>query len=257
MRKLYDRDDIYDLMENSEKDAVTRKHFELVFQNKAIHSLLDVSIGTGSMTLPIADLGIKLYGSDLSQPMLDRCQKKCEARNISITLKHSDFRKVSGVFEDQFDCVASTGNSLGYVSNSDVLATLEQMNTLVKEGGYLYFDLRNWDLILLKKPRYYLYNPTFINDIRVNLVQFWDYQVNQTIDFNLLYTFEKDNRIIQHEHFVEHYTPVRYQLLIDKLTSLGYQGIQTMRLPTQFGPFDPDKTDWYCVIARKPLNNCI
>ena len=250
MRKLYDRDDIYDLMENSEKDAVTRKHFELVFQNKAIHSLLDVSIGTGSMTLPIADLGIKLYGSDLSQPMLDRCQKKCEARNISITLKHSDFRKVSGVFEDQFDCVASTGNSLGYVSNSDVLATLEQMNTLVKEGGYLYFDLRNWDLILRKKPRYYLYNPTFINDIRVNLVQFWDYQVNQTIDFNLLYTFEKDNRIFQKEIFQEHYHPVSQKLLLDKLSAMGYTGIEIRRFPIQAGEYT-EECDWYCVIAKK------
>lgn len=256
MGKLYDRDDIYDLMESVEKDAITRRHFETVFQNKTIHSLLDVSIGTGSMTLPMAELGIALFGSDLSQAMLDRCQKKCEARNIPITLKRSDFREVSKAFDRQFDCVASTGNSLGYVSNSDVLITLEQMDALVKEGGYLYFDLRNWDLILQNKPRYYLYNPTFINDVRVNLVQFWDYHINQTIDFNLLFSFEKDNRIFQHEHFVEHYIPVRNQLLIDKLHSLGYQDVQTMRLPTQFGPYDPDKTDWYCVIARKPLNNC-
>ena len=45
----------------------------------------------------------------------------------------------------QFDCVASTGNSLPHVNNDDVLTALEQMNSLVKKGGYLYLDTRNWE----------------------------------------------------------------------------------------------------------------
>lgn len=251
MKKLYERGDIYDLLESPAKDNVTRRHYETLFKGKAIHTFLDVSIGTGSMTLPLADLGIALYGSDLSTAMLRKCQEKCDVRGIPITLKQSDFRSVADSFHESFDCVASTGNSLGYVSNEDVLHTLEQMDILVKDGGYLYFDLRNWDMILQSKPRYYLYNPSFVDDIRVNLVQFWDYLSDQTLDFNLLFTFEKNSKIIQTEHFVEHYTPIRRQKLIDKLTELGYHSIETRRLPTQFGSFDPAVTDWYCVIARK------
>ena len=34
----------------------------------------------------------------------------------------------------QFDCVASTGNSLPHVNNDDVLTALEQMNSLVKKA---------------------------------------------------------------------------------------------------------------------------
>lgn len=251
MGKLYERSDIYDLMENESKNGMTREHYATVFHSKAIQTLLDVSIGSGGMTLPIADLGIELYGSDLSQDMLDRCQKKCAQRNIPITLKRSDFRTVSKVFSRQFDCVASSGNSLGYVSNEDVLLVLEQMDRLVKKGGYLYFDLRNWDMILEKKPRYYLYNPSFVDDTRVNLVQFWDYLPDGSIDFNLLYTFEKENRILQHEHFVEHYIPVRQQLLLDKLHQLGYQNIEIYSMPKHRGTFHIDSSEWYCVIAKK------
>lgn len=251
MGKLYERDDIYDLLESESRDAITRKHYETVFRDKSIRTLLDVSIGTGSMTLPIADLGIQISGSDLSPAMLNRCQKKCDGRNIPAVLKCCDFRKVSAEFEEQFDCVASTGNSLGYVSNEDVLKTLEQMDALVAPGGYLYFDLRNWDMILEKKPRYYLYNPSFVGDTRVNLMQFWDYLPDNTIDFNLLYTFEQNNRIIQKEHFIEHYTPIRRQLILDKLNAMGYHNIETMLMPAHFGPFDPGSSDWYCVIAQK------
>ena len=251
MGKLYERDDIYDLLENERRDAITLKHYETVFSGKSIQTLLDVSIGTGSMTLPLADLGIQIAGSDLSEKMLSRCRKKCEARNIPATLKRSDFRTVADVFDESFDCVASTGNSLGYVSNEDVLKTLEQMDSLVKTGGYLYLDLRNWDMILEKKPRYYLYNPSFVGDTRVNLMQFWDYLPDNTVDFNLLYTFEQNNRIIQKEHFLEHYNPISRQLILDKLNELGYQNIETMLMPAHFGPFDPSTSDWYCIIARK------
>ena len=251
MGKLYERDDIYDLLESPGRDAITRKHYETVFSGKPIQSLLDVSIGTGSMTLPIADLGIAISGSDLSQNMLDRCRRKCEARNIAANLVCSDFRNVSEKFGEQFDCVASTGNSLGYVSNEDVLKTLEQMDALVKPGGYLYLDLRNWDMILEKKPRYYLYNPSFIGETRVNLMQFWDYLPDSTVDFNLLYTFEQNKRIMQTEHFVEHYIPVPRQLIVDKLCAMGYQEMETMLMPAHFGSFDPVTSEWYCIIARK------
>ena len=251
MGKLYERDDIYDLLESDRRDAITLKHYETVFRGKSIQTLLDVSIGTGGMTLPLVNLGIRISGSDLSETMLNRCRKKCETRSIPATLKCSDFRTVADVFDEQFDCVASTGNSLGYVSNEDVLKTLEQMDSLVKPGGYLYLDLRNWDMILEKKPRYYLYNPSFIGDTRVNLMQFWDYLPDNTVDFNLLYTLEQNNRIIQKEHFLEHYIPVPRQLILDKLNELGYQNIETMLMPAHFGPFDPDTSDWYCIIARK------
>ena len=251
MGKLYERDDIYDLLENESRDKITQKHYETVFSGKDIRTLLDVSIGTGSMTLPLANLGIQISGSDLSKQMLIKCQKKCHSRNIPITLKHSDFRHVADIFQEQFDCVCSTGNSLGYVSNEDVLHTLEQMDFLVKSGGYIYLDLRNWDMILKDKPRYYLYNPAFIGDTRINLMQFWDYLSDGSIDFNLLYTFEQKNRIVQKEHFIEHYIPIKRQLIINKLTDLGYHKIETMLMPAHFGSFDPDTSDWYCIVAQK------
>ena len=251
MGKLYERDDIYDLLESEARDRITRKHYETVFAGKEIRTLLDVSIGTGGMTLPLANLSITLSGSDLSPKMLRRCQKKCDERNIPITLECCDFRNVTEKFQGQFDCVCSTGNSLGYVSNTDVLLTLEQMDALVHSGGYLYFDLRNWDMILKDKPRYYLYNPVFIEDTRVNLMQFWDYLPDGSVDFNLLYTFEQNNRIVQKEHFLEHYIPIKRQLLLDKLTDLGYHHIETMLMPAHFGSFDPFASDWYCIIAQK------
>lgn len=253
MEKLYDRADIYDLLENdSSRYAFTKKHWETILSGKNIRSLLDISIGSGNMTLPLLELGVDLYGSDLSEAMLNKCREKAKTRNGSINLRVSDFRVLSQNLSGQYDCVASTGNSLPYVTNDEVLNVLEQMDALIRPGGYLYFDLRNWDLILRTRQRFYLYNPVFDGDTRINLVQLWDYNPDGTMDFNLLFTFEKENKIIQKEIFQEHYYPISQTLLLEKLKSMGYETPDINRMPAHAGAFDPDKHDWYSVIARKP-----
>ncbi|MDE5597288.1 MAG: SAM-dependent methyltransferase, partial [Lachnospiraceae bacterium] len=86
---------------------------------------------------------------------------------------------------------------------------------------------------------------------RINLIQVWDYHEDDTMTFNLLYTFEKDNRIFQKEKFEEHYIPVKKQILLDKLTQMGYVDIEVMNFPVQQPYTDIDDVDWYCVIAKK------
>ena len=251
MGALYDRADIYDLLENEDRYAAFRKHWEVLLEGKNIHTLLDVSIGSGNLTLPLLDLGIELYGSDLSEAMLARCKKKAAARGHAVNLRVSDFRELTKNFSCQFDCVGGTGNSLGYVKNNEVLAVLEEMDTLITPGGYLYFDMRNWDKILKTKQRFYTYNPAFDGNTRINLVQVWDHYPDGSMDFNLLYTFEQNNRIVQKEEFCEHYYPVSQKLLLDKLAAMGYTDIELYMHPAQFGKF-LERADWYCVIAKKP-----
>ncbi len=251
MEKLYDRTDIYDLFDNEKKDRMIREHWEKLLEGKKIRSFLDVSIGTGSLTLPLAALGVRLYGSDLSSAMLERCAQKANEKGLAVDLRQSDFRELTAHFSETFDCVGSTGNSLPYVSNGEILAVLGQMDRLVKKGGYLYFDMRNWDKILQERNRFYLYDPVFLGDVRVNLIQVWDYHGDGSMTFNLLYTFEKDGKAVQKEQFAEHYIPVRQALLLEKLGQLGYRDIQVLCHPACFADVDVKTVDWYCVMAHK------
>ena len=146
----------------------------------------------------------------------------------------------------------STGNSLAYVPNSEITDVLAQMDSLVAPGGALYFDLRNWDKIVQQEQRFYFYDPAFLPDgNRVNLMQVWDHHGDGSITFHLLYTFERDGKIFQKEHFEEHYYPVAQQLLLDKLAQLGYADVTVRAFPVQFGAFDLESSNWYCVLARK------
>lgn len=250
MPSLYDRADIYDLIENEERFDMYKRHWEWIMRGTRIHTLLDVSIGSGSVTLPLAELGVELSGSDLSRPMLENCRKKAQKMGCHIELMQSDFRDLSCWQGKKFDCAASTGNSLAYVTNDEVTEVLTKMDALVAEGGYLYLDTRNWERILQDRQRFYLYNPFFDGDTRINLVQVWDYPPDGSITFNLLYTFEKDNRIYQKEMFEEHYHPLPRQLIRNKLTQMGYREMKQFCFPA-FLERDAENFEWYCILAKK------
>lgn len=103
------------------------------------------------------------------------------------SIEGSDFRDLSCWEDRLFDCVVSSGNSLAYVSNEDVLKTLEQMDAHVKQGGFLCFDSRNWEMIQRENQRFYFYNPMFKDGNRINLIQVWDHNSDGSITFNLIY----------------------------------------------------------------------
>lgn len=252
MSKLYDRADIYDLIDSDQRTDTIRRDWKRFLDEREIHTMLDVSIGTGSMTLPLQELGIEICGSDLSEAMLTRCKMKASAKETTVELKCCDFRDLSCWNGRKFDCVVSTGNALGYVINSDVVLTLEKMNNLVTPGGFLCFDSRNWELIQKEKQRFYFYNPFFRDGNRINLVQVWDHNLDGSITFNLLYTFEKDNHVFQREIFEEHYHPFGINLALDKMREMGYDNIAIQPVPCFMEEKDFSKIDWYRVIGHKP-----
>ena len=148
MASIYDSPALYDKIEDEARAGVYRAHWARVLGDTAIDTLLDVSIGSGSLTLPLAGLGVRLFGSDLSGAMLAQCRQKAAAQGVTVELVQSDFCAVAERFDRRFGCVASTGNSLPHVPNAALARALEQMDRLVKPGGLLYLDTRNWDKIL-------------------------------------------------------------------------------------------------------------
>lgn len=255
MEKLYDRADIYDLIESEKRTEIIRNDWKTFLGDRPIRSFLDVSIGTGGLTLPLQELGLEIYGSDLNGAMLDRCRAKARAKQRPADLRQSDFRDLSCWDGMEFDCVASTGNSLAYVSNEDVAAALRRMSALVKPGGYLCFDSRNWEKILREKQRFYFYNPFFRDDTRINLMQVWDHHADGSVTFNLLYSFERENLVVQREIFEEHYQPFSFRLAEQTLLDLGYSGLTVRSHPCADPEVPFEQMDWYRLIARKPPRN--
>lgn len=255
-QELYLRPDLYDIVYKKENSSALEEYYWRVLGNKEIRTIHDCSFGTGHLTFVLSDLGYEISGSDLSDKMLKNAEINAKDRGLHIELFQSDYREVAARTDKRFDCVMSTGNSLAHVNNADVRRALESMSELVAENGYIYVDTRNWDKILDTRQRFYCYNPFFKGDERINLVQVWDYVAEDEMVFNLLYTFEKNNKIYKQEEAVTKYFPLRKQVIIECLESLGYENIE---LNCFINPdiIEFDEMDWYSICAKKVQNNTI
>lgn len=250
MEVLYEDAELYDVIyDNRRNDIVTGFWEKLNLKQYGIKNIHDCSIGTGQLTIPLAILGYQVSGSDISLDMLDKCKANSELYNVDIPLKQCDFMELSSSVNGTFDCVMSTGNSLAHVDNQGVLRTLSEMDRLVKKGGYIYFDLRNWDLILKNHQRFYFYNPFYRDGRRVNLLQVWDYNLDGTITFNLIYSFEENNRIVDHRISNVYYYPISKKTITDGLTKLGYHIVWEKPFPDRDA--DVEDCDWYQILAKK------
>ena len=88
-------------------------------------------------------------------------------------------------------------------------------------------------------------------------MQVWDYHDDGTMTFNLLYTFERDRRIVQKEVFSEQYHPISKTLLLDLLKTMGYEQPEERNYPAMQTIQPGTEPDWYCVIARKGKRNAV
>lgn len=249
---LYQNATLYDATYDKEQDDRVADYWKRVLKDCEVRSILDCSIGTGQMTLALAKLGYWLSGSDLSREMLKKCRQNVNERGLHVKLYQCDFKELSSHIEERFDMVASTGNSLPHVTNEEIKRTLSEMDKLVNPGGYLYFDVRNWDKILRDHQRFFCYQPMYNNDERINLTQIWDYNLDGTITFNLLYTFEKDGKLYKKETTSVYYYPVSRSFLKQAIRELGYE---ICREEAQIGAehISIEETDWYYILARKKL----
>ncbi len=253
MASLYDFPDIYDERFSERANTVYREHYQKIFSGCEITDILDCSFGTGDLTFELCELGYQVSGSDLSRTMLAKAEQKAEQQGFSVDLTCCDFRELSQHFCRDFSCVMSTGNALAHVDHPGLVKTLHEMDSLVRPGGYLYLDSRNWDVVMKKRDRFLFASPFIRADgVRVNYVQLWDYHSDGSITIHILNAYESEGRVFRQEVFEEHLMPFSIDLVQSVLKELGYQDVVIKPLP-YFQDQDFEDIGWYCLRARKPL----
>jgi len=127
-----------------EYDELAKKY--LWFGNEAVfglcyefltpgQTLLDLGIGTGLGSQLFHNAGLEVYGLDISQEMLDICEKK----NIAKELLHHDLGKTPFPYDDnRFSFVISIG-VLHFFKDLDNI--FSETRRLLKENGTFAFSI--------------------------------------------------------------------------------------------------------------------
>lgn len=254
--RFYDFPDAYDLFftDNFQNDCVA--FYKDIFGKKKYKDMFDCSVGTGQMLIPLAKMGYNTAGSDVNINMIKKANQNFASKNLISNLSVCDFRYLKEKIKREFDCVLCTGNSLGHIKNEDIQTVINSMDSILRPGGMIYIDSKNWNNILQRKQRFYLFNPLIRDRGRVNYVQVWDYAKDGSVLFNYLIFEEVDNKIVSKRQFYEIYYPFDIALVVSQLEALNYQNIHICKLG-DYAYTNLEKIDWYAITAEKPIEEII
>jgi SAM-dependent methyltransferase len=134
---LYDHPDLYDLM--APRDQVLERFYIEVACERG-GSVLDLACGTGRLTVPLAQAGLRVTGGDISVDMLRRARHRAEAQAISIDLVQLDMRDFD-LGRRTFDTIIVAINSVMHLHNlDDFRSFFRSVARHLSQEGRLVFD---------------------------------------------------------------------------------------------------------------------
>ena len=108
MSRLYDRADIYDLIDSDQRTEMIRRDWKEFLNERDIHTMLDVSIGTGSMKLAEDSSGRPVfYAMDLNANYFESFSgvevKANSVRSVHVPISYGILQRVrDGVLIDSY-----------------------------------------------------------------------------------------------------------------------------------------------------------
>jgi SAM-dependent methyltransferase len=143
---LYDHPALYDAL--LPVGAHLPYYAELARQ--ASGDILELACGTGQLTVPLAGVGLRIAGLDLSEPMLSTARERAAAARVSVEYVLGDMRNFS--LGRQFALIFIARNSLLHLhSTEDILATFAMVRRHLTPGGIFAFDIFNPNVRLLAR----------------------------------------------------------------------------------------------------------
>jgi glycine/sarcosine N-methyltransferase len=129
--------------------------FRTVFAEHRVRRVLDAACGTGMHAIAFSRMGMSVAGADLSPTMIEQAKANARAAGVDLELRVAGFGGIAGSFPGPFDAVTCLGNSLPHLLDDESLAAaLTDFAALLRPGGLLVIQNRNYDRLLQQRQRF-------------------------------------------------------------------------------------------------------
>lgn len=207
----------------------------------------ECACGTGSLTIPLSQMGYQMTGVDISPDMLFEASQKARRSGAMIPFVKQDMRSLH--LHRSMDAVLCTNDGVNYLKDDPELASFFRAAFLaVREGGALFMDLST-----PHKLEHVLGNH-FIGDETPDIAYLWQNRYSrsqQCVDLNLaVFVRQKDEsylRIGEHQRQYAHSSHHLSELLAD----CGFTEIRIFA-DKKLEPPSPHELRWF-MAARKPV----
>lgn len=120
------------------------------FQAHSVKKIFDASVGDGCDSIYLLKQGFDVTSNDLDETFIAKALENAEVEHVQLKVTRLDWRKLdSELAQESFDAVVLLGNSLTYLfDEKDQLEALRQFKRLLRSGGVLVIDERNYQYML-------------------------------------------------------------------------------------------------------------
>jgi len=140
---------------NFEKRRATEVPFLLQQLSDYAHPpVFDAALGSGATSLGLRLAGIEdIISNEVDDSLIKLAEHEAQRVGVTLTIISYDWRELSRQYHRYFDAVVCLGNSLTLLhKREDQLRTLCSFRHILREGGTLIIDERNYEEHFLKDP---------------------------------------------------------------------------------------------------------
>jgi glycine/sarcosine N-methyltransferase len=190
--------------------------------------ILDCSCGLGGFAIALAKLGYEVSGSDGSPGMIEQAGLAVRNAKADVPLSCSAWENLPAHVSGHFDLVFCLGNSIGHTRNGDeMVRSLQGIRAILRSGGKLVIDSRNWEQIRKEKTRFTPYPWRERAGHRCLPIYIWNFpeRFEDPHTIEVLLVFDSDGKVSVQSYPIVYY-PFRVEELTERLRSAGFTNIQ-------------------------------
>jgi SAM-dependent methyltransferase len=215
--------------------------------------VLDAACGTGQHIIALTEAGFRGAGADLSAGMTSLARANAADRGLDIPFRTAAFHELTAAFgKAAFDVLLCLGNSLPHVlTRKGLLAALRDFRAVLRPGGKLILQNRNFDRVLAEHQRWMA--PQTYRKGRDTWVfhRFYDFDPDGRLTFNIVRLYSHDEAGFDQRVTSTRLWPLTRVELDPLLKKAGFVDIIHFGDMTG-GVFDPEESPNLIITARTP-----
>jgi len=228
----------WDKVMRSEGDTLTG-FIDNILGRSGPHSLLDCSCGIGTQAIGIALHGYQVQATDLSPVSIECARKEAAALNLEIGFAVADYQALDSVLAQSYEVVLTCDNSIAHCLDDEKLdVALNSMKKMIEPGGMLLVSLRDYDSLVLERPRFNNQHVQDRSDGRRVVFQVWDWAEDARTYRNSQFLIRASHEGYELKSFETELRALKKEEMLAALARAEYVDVQ-WHVPEQSGYYQP------------------
>ena len=111
--------------------------------------IFDAGLGSGGDSISLSKEGFSVASNEIDGDLAERARQNATREGVELDISSMDWRNLEQIEDGSFDSVILLGNSLTHLfDKEDQLKALSEFHRILREGGVLIIDERNYQDIL-------------------------------------------------------------------------------------------------------------